>query len=652
MFHGTGKHAEAVRVLNEKALLATVGIAGLGTSLYFAYDAVRDFNDGSKTASDMAVQLGISAAGAAASGALIGAQFGGTTGAVIGGLAGLIGTAITAWAEYDTEVDKAMKSTEDFNQSVQDLYTQWEYSKETLAENAGSEDVQITQLELLRDALADCVDENGNLKAGYEDRAEYILGELNEALGTEFKLEDILAGKYDTITQKIYELIEAKRIDAMTDYFNNLYKEAMEANTAALAQQDTVKKNLEYAKELVGAQGAVGDQVLDLYDEWTNMSEVEKSAYDNFADYVDQRKSTLGKISDALSNWITQNEEVYENLSNQDEAYRNNQKTIEESNQAIIDSTTAMFLASEKNYDELELLYDRNIANVNSSTDEVIGIYGNALKVYKKLADEYDERLETATGTEKEALELLKRNNEEKITSTRESMQKQIETIEDLTPEVLADWKELAETSYDEYTKGLEGLDTETASVIKAVMAGVVDNTKEATPTVKNAVEDIRTEIDALGEDFKIEPGVEIDPNVKLKLQNLRTKVNQLKKILEPLSATGTINQNIVNGINTADNFLKLNGFAKGGLPDMGELFVAREAGPELVGKIGNSNAVMNNQQIIEAVSSGVAQAVSSVMGSFGGSDYHLIIDGEQITNVIQRRMARNANITGMAMGV
>lgn len=37
----------------------------------------------------------------------------------------------------------------------------------------------------------------------------------------------------------------------------------------------------------------------------------------------------------------------------------------------------------------------------------------------------------------------------------------------------------------------------------------------------------------------------------------------------------------------------------------MGELFVAREAGPELVGSIGNRTAVANNDQIVEAVPKG-----------------------------------------------
>ena len=41
----------------------------------------------------------------------------------------------------------------------------------------------------------------------------------------------------------------------------------------------------------------------------------------------------------------------------------------------------------------------------------------------------------------------------------------------------------------------------------------------------------------------------------------------------------------------------------------MGQLFLAREAGPELVGTIGRQTAVANNEQIVRGIASGVADA-------------------------------------------
>lgn len=49
---------------------------------------------------------------------------------------------------------------------------------------------------------------------------------------------------------------------------------------------------------------------------------------------------------------------------------------------------------------------------------------------------------------------------------------------------------------------------------------------------------------------------------------------------------------------------------AEGGFPNQGQMFIAREAGPELVGNIGNKSAVANNDQIIEGIRQGVYSAV------------------------------------------
>ncbi len=71
--------------------------------------------------------------------------------------------------------------------------------------------------------------------------------------------------------------------------------------------------------------------------------------------------------------------------------------------------------------------------------------------------------------------------------------------------------------------------------------------------------------------------------------------------------------------------------FAGGGQPS-GELFLAREAGPELVGTIGGRTAVMNNDQIVASVSDGVYRAMTQAMSSGNGNTHvHLYIDGKQV---------------------
>lgn len=67
--------------------------------------------------------------------------------------------------------------------------------------------------------------------------------------------------------------------------------------------------------------------------------------------------------------------------------------------------------------------------------------------------------------------------------------------------------------------------------------------------------------------------------------------------------------------------------YAEGGIVPQGQLFIAREAGAELVGSVGGHTAVMNNQDIVSAVSQGVASAVASVMG--GGSNVTVTLEGD-----------------------
>lgn len=78
-------------------------------------------------------------------------------------------------------------------------------------------------------------------------------------------------------------------------------------------------------------------------------------------------------------------------------------------------------------------------------------------------------------------------------------------------------------------------------------------------------------------------------------------------------------------GIFAGGKWQPITAYANGGGPNAGELFMAREAGPEMVGTIGGHTAVMNNDQIVASVSAGVYQAVVSAMG--GQSDRPIVLN-------------------------
>lgn len=56
-------------------------------------------------------------------------------------------------------------------------------------------------------------------------------------------------------------------------------------------------------------------------------------------------------------------------------------------------------------------------------------------------------------------------------------------------------------------------------------------------------------------------------------------------------------------------SFSRVQVYGSGGFPEVGELFVANESGPELVGTVNGRTAVANNDQIVEGIAQGVASA-------------------------------------------
>lgn len=82
--------------------------------------------------------------------------------------------------------------------------------------------------------------------------------------------------------------------------------------------------------------------------------------------------------------------------------------------------------------------------------------------------------------------------------------------------------------------------------------------------------------------------------------------------------------------------------FATGGYPTPGQLFIANEPGnPELIGNVGGRTAVMNNNQIVDAVSQGVAMAVASVLVGQSSNNQvqpiNLVVDSEVLASAVAR---------------
>lgn len=84
--------------------------------------------------------------------------------------------------------------------------------------------------------------------------------------------------------------------------------------------------------------------------------------------------------------------------------------------------------------------------------------------------------------------------------------------------------------------------------------------------------------------------------------------------------------------------------YEKGGFPDTGEFFMARESGPEMVGRIGNRTAVANNDQIVEAIERGVYRATVNANSGGSGTNYFNVNVGNRKVYSGMAQSVKNEN--------
>ena len=114
------------------------------------------------------------------------------------------------------------------------------------------------------------------------------------------------------------------------------------------------------------------------------------------------------------------------------------------------------------------------------------------------------------------------------------------------------------------------------------------------------------------------------------------------------------INGKASGGIFSGGEWKPVTAYAGGGTPASAQLFMAREAGPELVGTIGNHTAVVNNDQIVASVASGVYRAVASAMMASNASNsqssqptLNVYVGGKQITDYVIKDVNNRTIATG-----
>lgn len=181
--------------------------------------------------------------------------FGAIASLAVSAVSGIVTYALTA-KDGEKATDLLTESQREAVTTAEDLAEAYKETKQAAAELAGQELANLDYTENLWKELQKLADKNGVVKKGYEDRANFILTELNKALGTEHELNGNIIQDYGDMKKSIEEVILAKRAQILLTAHEESYKQAIENVAAAELARATQAQELAAQEEVVAARRA------------------------------------------------------------------------------------------------------------------------------------------------------------------------------------------------------------------------------------------------------------------------------------------------------------------------------------------------------------------------------------------------------------
>lgn len=218
-------------------------------------------------------------------------------------IAGAIAALVGGLALYATTVNQADAEQEAFNAKMDELGSNIESNQRSLdnlkesMENTGSSiEASVAPVEKWKEGLNDAFDSTGKVKEGCEDTANYILNQLNEAMGTSYSLTtDGFIQDNEGVKQSLEEVNQS--IDA---YIQSLKQKAVQEATTT-QYTEAIQNQSEAQKNLTDAQKAYNDalnEYAQAQEDWKNgindLSGLEKAQKN-----LDKTREKLGEASKA-----------------------------------------------------------------------------------------------------------------------------------------------------------------------------------------------------------------------------------------------------------------------------------------------------------------------------------------------------------------
>ena len=156
---------------------------------------------------------------------------------------------------------------------------------------------EIDNSQALWEELTKIVDANGQVKAGYEARAKFITGELANALGIEIDLVDGVITNYGELQTSIYDVIAAKKAEAVMDAMKSDYADAMQEQAEkAAALADAYEKLNAKKAEQAGIEADLAKEAENAKVVMTHTGDAVTVYSDKYYELKKQLKSTGGEL--------------------------------------------------------------------------------------------------------------------------------------------------------------------------------------------------------------------------------------------------------------------------------------------------------------------------------------------------------------------
>lgn len=259
--------------------------------------------------------------------------------------------AYIATAEDQIEKTYGLTDAEKKNlTALQECTDSLNMQREAREESIASIDQEYSGYENLLGELQSITDANGNVKAGYEDRAKVITGLLSEALGIEIELLDGQIQKYGEVVKAIEEVILKKEAEAvlssMQEDMANAYKNTEDAiNKYKDATSTASEKEKEITKLTKQREKAESDKA-----EASKRSTEEALAYDHVLNQLDKKIEASTEAQEKSTAKAKEAKKAMEELSAEVDNYKSLQEAVASGDAAKIQDALNTLITSYKSY--------------------------------------------------------------------------------------------------------------------------------------------------------------------------------------------------------------------------------------------------------------------------------------------------------------